>query len=236
MVKMFHNSSRTKRRFDLLNRKTVAIILILGLILPVCSPKKKIDSEEVKNEIEARSPKKVSESDIIEKALVLGSEIASKSQAKLASSLKSALQSGGIEHAIKFCNLNAFTLIDSLQYVHGAEIRRVTFKTRNEKDTPDELESKILEAYENAQTNSLELKDHAQILEGDEYVLFTRPITINNALCLSCHGQLGEGLTEEALNTIKKHYPDDQATGYAMNDLRGMWSIKILKSGIVKTL
>lgn len=214
----------------------IAVILLSSLVLIGCSGKKKVDREQVKNEMELREPRKVTEAEIIEKSLALGAEIASKSQTKLSSSLKMALQEGGIDHAIEFCNLNAYPLIDSLEDAYGAEIRRVTFKARNKKDVPDELESKILEAYQDAHANDIELKDYAQIIEGDEYVLYTKPIVINNALCLSCHGIPGESLTEQARNMILEYYPEDEAVGYNMNDLRGMWSIRILKTGVVKTL
>lgn len=225
-----------RKRFSISISKHFLLFASLFILISSCSTKKKVDTEQVRREIKEREPKKISESEIIDKALTLGAEIALKSQIALSSSLKKAMQEGGVQYAIEFCNLNAYPLIDSLQGAHGAEIRRVTFKTRNEKDAPNALESKILEAYEEAHKNGIELKDHAQILEEKKYVLYTKPIMINNALCLSCHGESGAGLTQEAIAIIREHYPNDKAVGYKMNDFRAMWSIKFLKEGIIKTL
>ena len=91
-----------------------ALVLFISLILiqTGCS-NRKVDSSAVKEEIENREPKKVSESEIIAKSLELGAEIANRAQLKLSSSLSAALRDGDIDHAIDFCNLNAYPLLDS---------------------------------------------------------------------------------------------------------------------------
>jgi len=53
-----------------------------------------------------------------------------------------------------------------------------------------------------------------------------RPIFIAAPVCLQCHGEpakLAPGVAE----ALKELYPDDQATGYSLGDLRGAISIRI---------
>jgi hypothetical protein len=59
---------------------------------------------------------------------------------------------------------------------------------------------------------------------------------IDNALCLNCHGKVGENVTQDTYQLIKDLYPGDSATGFEKGDLRGMWSIKMAKKQIVKQL
>jgi cytochrome c len=61
------------------------------------------------------------------------------------------------------------------------------------------------------------------------HLLYTKPIVINNALCLNCHGEVGAAVTEETYALIREKYPNDNATGHQMGDLRGMWSITFSK-------
>ena len=46
-----------------------------------------------------------------------------------------------------------------------------------------------------------------------------------NDLCLKCHGKIGEELTQENADLIKKYYPNDLAVGYGKGGFRGVWSI-----------
>lgn len=205
------------------------------LLLFACSTDRRPDGSAVQDEMAAREPKKVTEPEILELASKAGAEIAVQAKTTISGNLMAALMEGGMEYAIGFCNLKANPIVDSLQVKYGARIRRVTMKVRNPQDAPDETEGPILEAYATAAADSLPLGDHVQLL-GDGEVLFTRPIVIDNALCLSCHGTPGQELTEETRNLIKKYYPNDQATGYRMGELRGMWSIRMQKSALIRSL
>jgi hypothetical protein len=126
-------------------------------------------------------------------------------------------------------------LVDSLSKKYGAVIKRVSFKVRNPKDVPTELEREILEAYEYQMENSAEMKSNVQAVEDDQY-LFTKPILVENALCLTCHGTFENGLTQETDAFIKSKYPEDKATGYEIGELRGMWSITFPKKEIIQSM
>ena len=55
---------------------------------------------------------------------------------------------------------------------------------------------------------------------GNE-VEYYQPITIVSGACLLCHGDTETQIAGETLSIIKQLYPNDLATGYAMNDFRG---------------
>ena len=212
-----------------------SIIFITLILFWNCSGDKRADTRAVKEEIESRKLKKVSEAEILVKVLDLGNLVSAEAKQTLGKNLQEALQQGGVPHAISFCNVNAMPIVDSLSKSHNATIRRVSFKTRNPLDQPDEIERALLEAYEFQWKDSIPLNANVQKIDDERY-LFTKPIFVDNALCLVCHGKPENGLTNETAEFIKKEYPDDQATGYEIGDLRGMWSITFPKKNIIKSM
>ncbi len=214
---------------------SLSIFLLAFILFWNCSADKRVDSQAVKEEIEDRKLKKISEAEILVKVLELGNLVSAESKQTLGKNLQEALQQGGVSHAISFCNVNAMPIIDSLSKSYNATIRRVSFKTRNPLDQPDEIERALLDAYEFQWKDSIPLNANVQKL-GDDRYLFTKPIFVDNALCLVCHGKPENGLLNETAEFLKKEYPDDQATGYEIGDLRGMWSITLPKKNIVKSL
>ncbi len=214
-------------------------ILIISVLLLYstfqCTSDKKVDSEAVKKEIESREIKKVTEAEIINKVRELGNSVALGTKQTLGKNLQNALQEGGIENAISFCNLNAMPLVDSLSKNYGAVIKRVSLKVRNPEDNPTELERELLEAYAYQWKDSSELRENVQAI-GEDQFLFTKPILVENALCLTCHGTPENGMLQATDEFIKSKYPEDQATGYEIGDLRGMWSITFPKKRIVQSL
>ena len=211
--------------------------LMILLFITSCNPpaQEQTNDTSLKEEMENREIKKLSEGEINAAAMELGNEVAAKAQETLAGNLKKALQEKGIQGAIKYCNLAAYPLVDSVENEFNAEIKRVSLKTRNPEDKPDQTESSILEAYHYAMEQGQEIGANIQNL-NEQYILYTKPIVINNQLCLNCHGEVGENTLTENYQIIKELYPDDEAVGYNMGDLRGMWSIKLAKKEIIKNL
>ena len=200
-----------------------------------CTSDKRIDKEAVKKEIKSREIKKATEAEIVSKVHEIGNAIALNSKKTLGEKLKGALQNGGVENAISFCNVNAMPLVDSLSKIYSAEIKRVTLKARNPNDLPNLTEKKLLEAYAYQWKDSIPLQANVQAMDDGKY-LFTKPILIDNELCLKCHGSLDNGLTKGTDDFLKEKYPIDKATGYDLGDLRGMWSITIAKKKVVQSL
>ena len=158
------------------------------------------------------------------KLMEKGQGIAAESFKTLSGQLKAALEDGGIQGAVKYCNLAANPLVDSLSKAHHVKIRRVTFNARNPQNHPDETEKEVLVNYEYLDKQGL--KAEAVLFDMDDgSKIYFQPIYIEKALCLICHGNPGSTMTEENREFILSLYPEDEATGYQLNDFRGMWAI-----------
>lgn len=50
---------------------------------------------------------------------------------------------------------------------------------------------------------------------------------MTNGMCLQCHGTIGQEVSSETFTKIKELYPKDRATGYGLNELRGIWVVEM---------
>ena len=155
-----------------------------------------------------------------------GSRVQAATFAVLSTRLKSAMSQSGVNGAIRYCNLAATPLMDTLSAKYDCRIRRTTLQPRNLANLANDHESAILASWAAELAKGVEPQAVVQNLSPDT-VLYYAPIRMQ-ALCLNCHGKIGEGMTEETQQLIRELYPTDQATGYAFGDLRGMWSIRFL--------
>lgn len=173
-----------------------------------------------------QAPKKelsLTEDEIYDLAIERGDQISEKTQKVLGSTLKRVIENDGIPQAIRYCNLNAYPIVDSLETVYKAKIRRASHKTRNPMDTPDTQEEEVIGEYLEAiqAGNTPEVK----IVIGKGQIHYYKPIILSAPLCLNCHGTVGSDITEENYKVIKALYTEDNATGHHVGDLRGIWSI-----------
>ncbi|NIP31516.1 MAG: DUF3365 domain-containing protein, partial [Candidatus Dadabacteria bacterium] len=91
-----------------------------------------------------------------------GKKIAQNAFETLSGNLQKAMQEGGVEHAIKFCNINASDLVQSLNKKHNVEIRRTSLKVRNQNNTPTKKELDQLILYQKQKNEGKELKPTAK--------------------------------------------------------------------------
>lgn len=162
-----------------------------------------------------------------EKYLKKGMEIATLTQAELLKAVQGAMASGGPDYAVEYCNIEALVLKDSLSTLNNCTIQRLSTKYRNPADKPvTELEMEQLQSYETLHREGGTLTPSVYIV-GDK-VEYYQPIMIGSGACLLCHGDPATQIAGETMSMIKEHYPDDLATGYAMNDFRGVWKITFL--------
>ena len=160
-------------------------------------------------------------------ALEKGASLAEASFKALSARLQHAMKEGGPAHAVDFCSLNALSIMDSLSTTHGAHVRRTSDRVRAPHDKPDAEETRYMETMLEewkAGATAADLSARA-VVHGDS-ISYYQPIFINSPTCLKCHGTPDTGLDASALAVINERYPNDQATGYELGDLRGMWSIR----------
>ncbi len=144
----------------------------------------------------------------------------------LGKNLITTIQKDGTEAAVTLCNERAIALTDSMAIALNATVKRVSDKNRN----PDNACNKEELAYINQAKNQLakDGKASPKLIETDDKATGYYPI-VTNAMCLQCHGTITEDITTQTLNKITTLYPEDKATGYAANELRGIWVVEMEK-------
>ncbi len=153
-----------------------------------------------------------------------GKAIAAQAFGVLSSNLTTALSQGGVSNAVQFCSVEALPLTTSVADTNHVTLRRVSHKARNPKNRPDAAELAVLDEFRASlspgKTATPIVRTNAS---GD--ATFFAPIVLNNPLCLNCHGQPGTDIKPEHLALLQRLYPKDEATGFKLGDLRGLWRI-----------
>ncbi len=153
-----------------------------------------------------------------------GKSIAGATFSALSGQLQKALQEGGVQNAVDYCNVVAYPLVDSLSEVHDATIRRTSLKIRNPKDAPTPHEQVALESYQQKVENGEQLQPSVNLTDAGTVAFYAPIMTME--LCLKCHGKVGKELAQADYELIKELYPEDEAIGYSEGDWRGLWSIE----------
>lgn len=144
--------------------------------------------------------------------------------------LKSSMKSEGPIKALEVCNIQAGPIAEKNSTLSGWDIGRTSLKVRNESNAPDEWERNVLHQFEKrkAAGENLKTMEYSEtVKEGDKSVYrYMKPIP-TAGLCVKCHGvNLGDEVSEK----VKLLYPNDQATGFNVGDIRGAFTLqKIIK-------
>jgi hypothetical protein len=146
---------------------------------------------------------------------------------ELMGALAMALDRGGPALAIHFCADSA--QVRTLRHwKDGVYIRRVSERIRNVDDTPDTLERRGLEqlaaAYRAGRLPE-EVVSVTRGADGTYQLQYLRPLLVKPP-CLACHGDPAT-FAPEVRAVLARRYPQDQATGYAVGDLRGAISVRV---------
>lgn len=143
----------------------------------------------------------------------------------LKTELQNAMSTGGTVAAIEMCNLTAPDIAAATGERHALQIGRTSHRVRNPANAPDEWEAARLQEFLVAVEQGVTLKtlDFAAVVETDEGAVFRYMKAIPTAgLCVACHGQ---ELAPEVVDTLGKLYPEDQARGFEVGDLRGAFTL-----------
>lgn len=108
--------------------------------------------------------------------------------------------------------------------VSDFKFRRVTLKPRNPANKPDATEEKILKTWQTEEEKGKPID--TTVKKAGEKWYGLAPIRIISNTCLGCHGT-AEAADAEAMKKIKELYPQDAATGYELNQLRGAFSVTL---------
>ncbi len=206
---------------------------LLFVLFSAChSNQNKVNQAALAEEKKQRELKYLTETDIHEKANEVGPQLVAACEQALLTQLTQAIEQQGLAGALQYCNIHAQGILDSVENPFKATIKRVTTKNRNPENLPDTLTLAYFDAYQYAIEQGAVAEPQA-VKANKDYYLYTKPIVLGNPLCLQCHGIPGETLDAEAEALIKQLYPNDKATGYNLNELRGIWAVYMAKKDLV---
>ena len=187
-----------------MNKIKIFIFVGLGFLIISCNKKSKEETIAV--------PEHVKE--MLQKYAV-------ETKGVLGKNLTNAINAQGTEKAIQFCSTKAIVLTDSMGTAFNATIKRVSDKPRNPNNRANENEAIINELKQKI-SNGEKLSPKFTDSDGQTKGYF--PIE-TNLMCLQCHGSKALDIKPNVLKKIAQLYPNDQATGYKENQLRGIFVV-----------
>jgi len=142
-------------------------------------------------------------------------------QQQLMATVKAARDSGGPQRAVQACQ----ELAPQITHEHSGgswQIGRTALRVRNPDNAPDAWERKVLEQFRQraAAGEQLEQMRYAERVGGELRLMKAIPTA---EACLACHGHAVE---PELAALIDQYYPEDQARGFEVGDLRGAFTLR----------
>lgn len=158
-----------------------------------------------------------------EEAVKQAREAAQDGFTRLSGELAKAIADGGPVAAIPICSEKASRLMADVSAERKVSIVRLSDRPRNPKQAAEGADLAAIESFR-AAINRGETPQPVTVEIDGGSTEVRLPITVSQPLCLQCHGSESE-IAAETRNAILAVYPDDKATGYRLNDLRGIWKI-----------
>ena len=139
--------------------------------------------------------------------------------------LKDEMTKNGPISAIPFCHVSVSSIAKDAakERVSKYEFGRTSHKLRNEKNAPAEWIKADLKRFEGTfyqKDKEASYPVTGTLPNGKKY--YAEPLFVNNQ-CMACHG---EKLTTELKDKITIFYPNDKATGFKLNEFRGLIWVK----------
>jgi hypothetical protein len=140
--------------------------------------------------------------------------------------LEAAMKSGGPTKAIGVCKERAPAIAADLSARSGWTIGRVSLKPRNARlGVPDAWQRQVLTRFDERQAagEPVDTMAFAEVVQdqGSKQFRFMKAIPTGE-VCLACHGS---HITPEVTAALDQAYPEDQARGYALGEVRGAFSL-----------
>jgi len=163
----------------------------------------------------------------VETAVVEARVAATELTAFLKGLLMEELGREGFDGAIAVCAKVAQERTAEYRATFKNDIRRVSLRRRNPANEPDDYERRVLESFDRLPVDARPGAEHWEVVTeaGAESLRYMKPL-VAGTLCLTCHGT-AETMPEAVAEAVAEHYPDDQAIGYGLGDVRGAVTIRI---------
>jgi hypothetical protein len=144
---------------------------------------------------------------------------------ELKGELQATIETGGPIHAISVCNVRAAEIATDLSTPGQWSVGRTSHRVRNPSNVPDAWEAGVLEEFRlraaaGDPLKGMEIVERFQDDGGTTY-RYMKAIPVGQ-VCLTCHGT---DIDPELKAEIDGFYPNDQAIGFALGELRGAFTV-----------
>jgi len=142
----------------------------------------------------------------------------------LLTELATSLASGPPQNSVHLCADIAQRVSAGVAADQGFRIARTALRVRNPANAPDEWERSVLERWSGQEGD---LAPHTDVVDTPDgpVLRWMSPIRLVG-LCTQCHGDDTQ-ITAAVRAAIDDRYPDDQATGFAVGELRGAFTATV---------
>jgi hypothetical protein len=123
---------------------------------------------------------------------------------------------GGASGAVETCQAEA-PRIAIAQSAGEVAMGRTSHRLRNSDNAPEDWMKPLLTGYVGSTRGSAK-PAQTVIIDTDRFG-YVEPIYVNT-VCMTCHGNT---ITQSTRDALAAHYPDDQATGFAEGEFRGIF-------------
>lgn len=158
-------------------------------------------------------------------ALAWTEQAASEAGRGLKKRLQSAMKAGGPVEAVVACNLQAPTVVADVAEIRGVTVGRASLRLRNPANAQAPAwVAAWLDTHGSKPVGAgPAVAEVVSTGEATAVARVLRPLPVE-PVCLTCHGPR-ETVAAPVRERIAALYPDDNALGYAVGDLRGvLWA------------
>lgn len=153
----------------------------------------------------------------------------------LKAELTSALSNAGPADGVSICRERAPAIASNLSD-EDLRVGRTAARVRNPNNAPDPWERGVLESFarrmESGQPTAALEHWEVREVEGRRVGRWMKAIPMQPQ-CILCHGP---SISEPLVETIARLYPDDDATGFEVGELRGAFTVRVDLSGEAATV
>lgn len=132
--------------------------------------------------------------------------------------LSEVMSTEGPAAAVDVCNVEAQGMTRDIAKRFNVNIGRTSFKLRNPENVPPEW-AREFDLIEKRVENQVLLK------KGNERLAVLTPIHLAGK-CGTCHGPKDQ-IPDSVQAELQKRYPEDEATGFNVGDLRGWFWVEV---------
>ncbi len=194
----------------------------------------RLPTGELADEVRNREIRHITPGQITQAAMKMGETVSRGVQTALTRKLTAAIPAEGLLEAGRYCQQANLPGADSLGKAYKVGIRRYRLKGELDKQGLSDKAFQVLDAYRYSAEQNQSIDPGVQ---GDgQYMLYSAPVALNNAVCLKCHGQVGSDVSETDYRALSGRYRLDSLVNYRTGQPIAVWLLRLERKEVVKSI